>query len=126
SPSNKEIKTVPQLKAYIDELNNRPLPGTIQAIADLFPGLTRSLTPIRVYLVQHPEYDGEARLDYLGKSSWPALAAAQQNTPQVLAAVEIWMQLSWLDTTMAVLSVTRSCSCAICGEMRVCVGRVTA
>lgn len=56
----------PQLHAYIDELNNLALPDAIQAIADLFPGLTGSVSPTCVYLIQHPDYEGEARLNDLG------------------------------------------------------------
>lgn len=57
----------PQLKTHIDELNNLALPDAIQAIAELLPGLTGSVSPTCVYLIQHPDYEGEARLNDLGR-----------------------------------------------------------
>lgn len=57
----------PQHKTYIDELNNIALPDAIQAIADLFPGLTGSVSQTCEYLIQHPDYEGEAHLNDLGK-----------------------------------------------------------
>ncbi|KAJ5992397.1 hypothetical protein N7451_008121 [Penicillium sp. IBT 35674x] len=59
---------VPQLKSYIDELNNLALPDAIQAIANLFPGLTGGVSPNSVYLIQHPDYEGEAHLNDLGET----------------------------------------------------------
>lgn len=60
-------KMAPQLKAYIDDLNNIALPDAIQAIAELFPDLTGSVSLTCVYLIQHPDYEGETRLNDLGR-----------------------------------------------------------
>ncbi|KAJ6110571.1 hypothetical protein N7486_002806 [Penicillium sp. IBT 16267x] len=57
----------PQLQAYIDELNNLALHDAIQTIANLFPGLTGSVSPTCTYLIKHPDYEDEAHLNDLGQ-----------------------------------------------------------
>ncbi|KAJ5765501.1 hypothetical protein N7520_005060 [Penicillium odoratum] len=55
-----------QLKAHIDEIGNCSLSDTIQAIADLLPGLTGYVSPTCQYVITHQDYSGDAPLNDLG------------------------------------------------------------
>ncbi|KAJ5108462.1 hypothetical protein N7456_005137 [Penicillium angulare] len=57
----------PQLQAHIDEMHNLPLHEAIQSVVDIFPGLEGSVSPKCQYLIKHPDYEGEADLNALGK-----------------------------------------------------------
>ncbi|KAJ5280463.1 hypothetical protein N7478_005835 [Penicillium angulare] len=53
----------PQLQAHINEMQNLPLDEAIQSIIDLLPGLEGSVSPKYIYLIKHPDYEGEADLN---------------------------------------------------------------
>ncbi|KAJ5676149.1 hypothetical protein N7462_009046 [Penicillium macrosclerotiorum] len=57
----------PGLQPYINEIPNMGLKQAIQTIVDLAPGLIASVSPKGVMTIHHPDYEGLARLDDLGR-----------------------------------------------------------
>ncbi|KAJ5240255.1 hypothetical protein N7468_004874 [Penicillium chermesinum] len=57
----------PNLQAYVDEIHTMALEDSIKAIADLLPCVITSVSPNATYLMRHPDYEGEAKFDDLGK-----------------------------------------------------------
>ena len=65
---NFEFTTMaPQLQDHIDEIPNLDLAKSIQAITDLLPGLKGTVSPTWKYIIHHPDYEGEANLNDLGR-----------------------------------------------------------
>lgn len=56
-----------QLQDHINSITHLTLSDTIQAIAELTPHLTITVSATGVYLAQHPNYDGICNLNDLGK-----------------------------------------------------------
>lgn len=54
-----------QLQAHIKEIPNLPLRDAIQAIINLTPGLTVSVSPTGEYIIHHNSYEGPAHLNDL-------------------------------------------------------------
>lgn len=55
-----------QLQHHIDSITHLDLTNTIQAIAELTPHLTITVSATGVYLAQHPRYEGSGQLNDLG------------------------------------------------------------
>ncbi|KAJ5151288.1 uncharacterized protein N7482_010540 [Penicillium canariense] len=55
-----------QLQSYIDKIPDLPLAEAIQAIIDLTPGLTVSVSSTGEYIIDHAIYEGQAHLNVLG------------------------------------------------------------
>ncbi|GFF61960.1 hypothetical protein IFM51744_10844 [Aspergillus udagawae] len=54
-----------QLQLHINEIPNLGLSDAIQAIIDLAPGLTASVSPTGQYVIHHHDYEGPAHLNDL-------------------------------------------------------------